>query len=639
MSLIEPSKVYKPFLYPQLVEAAIMHDKLHWIEAEADLNEDVRQWKSNELTKEEKYHITSILRLFTQSDMVVGGSYVDHFLPRLKNNEARMLLLSIAQREVIHQRAYALLNDTLGLPEEEYSAFLKYPEMATKADFMSNFESDTLSELGFSIAKTVCNEGVSLFSSFAMLLNYQRMGKMKGMCEIVEWSIRDEGCFADDTEILTESGWKLFKDLSEGEKVAQWDEGSISFVAPTNIIAKDYVGNLIHFSSEKAPIDQLLTPDHRVLFLNDFNGKNLVREADDFTPHSRHWFYNSGKKVDGTKTNLEPFERILIALQADGTIPKGDYRNGNNCGHRRVAFNLTKERKKVRMRYLCELSKFDYTESVNQDGSSLFFVNIPTGYPCTKNFADWVDLKDITDNWCKEFVEELVEWDGHRIADEPNNRYYYSSTVEDNVSLAQTIACLAGYYTSRGTSEDKRKSTYKTVYRLYITKDKKGNRTGRVTKDYVPYDGKVYCVSVPSTFIVVRRNGNIVVSGNCHAEKMALIHRIFCGEHPRIVNDVYKKSIYELFKHTVELEDAVVDLSYRECEIKGLDKEEVKQYIRYMADRRLNSLGLKEVYGLEKNPLPWIDSIVYGDSLKNFFEGRVTDYNADGLTGNWKEAY
>lgn len=190
--LTEYSKTYKPFAYPDYVNKAIEHDKSHWGEWEADLQEDVRQWKMGEITQDEKYHITSILRLFTQSDVVVGGSYVDVFLPRIKNNEARMMLLSFAQRESIHQRAYALLNDTLGLAEEEYASFMKYQELSDKVEFMQKFDPDTKEGFGRALARTVCNEGLSLFSAFVMLLNYQRQGKMKGMCEIVEWSIRDE---------------------------------------------------------------------------------------------------------------------------------------------------------------------------------------------------------------------------------------------------------------------------------------------------------------------------------------------------------------------------------------------------------------------------------------------------------------
>jgi len=312
MSLLTASTAYKPFKYPNFVNRAIEHDKIHWGEWEASLMEDVNQWKSGKVSTSEKEFIMQILRLFTQSDVIVGGSYVDVFLPHIKNNEARMMMLSFAQRETIHMRAYAFLNDTLGLPESEYSAFLEYEEMTEKVEFMQNFDVSTKQGLALAIAQTVCNEGMSLFSAFVMLLNFQRFGKLKGMCEIVEWSIRDE---------------------------------------------------------------------------------------------------------------------------------------------------------------------------------------------------------------------------------------------------------------------------------------------------------------------------------TMHVDGMTELFRTFLNENPEIVTDEFKLAIYEMYRTAVELEDKVIDLAFELGSCEGLTKGEVKRYIRFIADRRLVNLGLKANWDIAENPLPWLDWILSGDSFKNFFEGRVTDYSADGMSG------
>jgi ribonucleoside-diphosphate reductase beta chain len=262
----------------------------------------------------EKEHITQILRLFTQTDVQVGGNYCDLFIPIFKNNEIRNMLLSFANREGTHQRAYALLNDTLGLQEKEYWAFLEYEEMAEKLEFMQSTNVSSKKGIGLSLAQSVCNEGMSLFSAFVMLLNYQRFGKMKGMCTIVEWSVRDE-----------------------------------------------------------------------------------------------------------------------------------------------------------------------------------------------------------------------------------------------------TI----------------------------------------------------------------------------HVQYMSRLFRAFCEEHPRVVNNDFKKSIYEMYKTAVALEDKIIDLAYAMGPVEGLSADEMKQYIRYIADRRLIQLGLKPNYGVKENPLPWLDWVLNGDTMSNFFEKRVTDYNASGMDGEW----
>jgi glutaredoxin 3 len=190
--LLQFSQTYKPFHYPWAVEITTRHEKAHWIEDELDLSEDVSDWKSGKVSQVEKDYVTNILRLFTQSDVAVGQNYFDQFIPKFKNNEIRNMLGSFAAREGSHQRAYALLNETLGLPDSEYHAFLEYKEMVNKIEFMQESDNSTMKGLGLALAKSVFNEGVALFASFVMLLNFQRFGKMKGMGKVVEWSIRDE---------------------------------------------------------------------------------------------------------------------------------------------------------------------------------------------------------------------------------------------------------------------------------------------------------------------------------------------------------------------------------------------------------------------------------------------------------------
>ena len=191
-SLLKFSETYKPFYYPWAVEITTRHEKVHWIEDEVDLAEDVSDWKGGKVSESEKDYITNILRLFTQADVAVGQNYYDQLIPKFKNNEVRNMLGSFANREAIHQRAYALLNETLGLPPEEYHAFLEYSEMSDKIDFMMDSNTSTHKGLALAMAKSVMNEGIALFASFVMLLNFQRFGKMKGMGKVVEWSIRDE---------------------------------------------------------------------------------------------------------------------------------------------------------------------------------------------------------------------------------------------------------------------------------------------------------------------------------------------------------------------------------------------------------------------------------------------------------------
>lgn len=312
--MFQESLVYKPFIYPWAVDLSIKHEKVHWIEDEVTLEDDIAEWNRGLISDCEKEFITQILRLFTQSDVSVGAFYYSTFIPSFKCNEIRNMLGSFAAREAIHQRAYALLNDSLGLPEGDYAAFLEYKEMIDKIEFMGEANNGTQQGLGLALAKSVFNEGITLFASFAMLLNFQRRGLMRGMGKVVEWSVRDEGL---------------------------------------------------------------------------------------------------------------------------------------------------------------------------------------------------------------------------------------------------------------------------------------------------------------------------------HVEGISRLFRSFCDEHPKVVTDEFKKAIYTMSKDVVKLEDKFIDLVYKDCNIEGLTADEVKQYIRYITDRRLIQLGLKGNFKVKTNPLPWLEHILNAGSHDNFFETRVTSYEVGGLTGDW----
>jgi ribonucleoside-diphosphate reductase beta chain len=137
--------------------------------------------------------LTQIFRFFTQADVEVNNCYMKHYSQVFKPTEVLMMLSAFSNTETIHVAAYSHLLDTIGLPEVEYSAFLQYEEMKAKYDYMQNFTVSNKTE----IAKTLAafgafTEGLQLFASFAILLNFPRFGKMKGMGQIISWSVRDE---------------------------------------------------------------------------------------------------------------------------------------------------------------------------------------------------------------------------------------------------------------------------------------------------------------------------------------------------------------------------------------------------------------------------------------------------------------
>jgi ribonucleoside-diphosphate reductase beta chain len=190
--LLQERHVYKPFLYPWCYEAWLTQQRIHWLPEEVPLAEDIRDWKKN-MTDPERNLMTQIFRFFTQADVEVSNCYNKHYTRVFGPVEVQMMLSSFSNMETVHIAAYSHLLDTLGMPEVEYSAFMQYKAMKDKFDYMQTASMKSRRD----IAKTMAmfgafTEGVQLFASFAILMNFPRFNKMKGMGQIVTWSVRDE---------------------------------------------------------------------------------------------------------------------------------------------------------------------------------------------------------------------------------------------------------------------------------------------------------------------------------------------------------------------------------------------------------------------------------------------------------------
>ena len=192
MSLLEANPVYKPFKYPWAYEAWLTQQRIHWLPEEVPLADDVKDWQRN-LSEAERNLLTQIFRFFTQSDVEVNNCYMKHYARVFGPTEIQMMLAAFANMETVHIAAYSHLLDTIGMPESEYSAFLHYKEMKDKYDYMQQFGTETKQDIAMTLAVFgAFTEGLQLFASFAILLNFPRFNKMKGMGQIVSWSVRDE---------------------------------------------------------------------------------------------------------------------------------------------------------------------------------------------------------------------------------------------------------------------------------------------------------------------------------------------------------------------------------------------------------------------------------------------------------------
>ena len=214
MSLLEPRPTYKPFQYPWAYDYWKLQQQIHWLPEEVPLGEDCKDW-SQKLTAPERNLLTQIFRFFTQADVEVQNCYHDQYGRVFTPTDVQMMLAAFSNMETVHIAAYSHLLDTIGMDESEYGMFLEYEAMKDKYDFLQEFGVNTDED----IARTLAvfggfTEGLQLFASFAMLMNFPRFNKMKGMGQIVSWSVRDESlhcegitrlfhAFCDERDCLT----------------------------------------------------------------------------------------------------------------------------------------------------------------------------------------------------------------------------------------------------------------------------------------------------------------------------------------------------------------------------------------------------------------------------------------------------
>ena len=231
-NLTDERSYFRPFNYPWAYDAWLKHEQSHWMHTEVPMLEDVKDWK-NKLTKEQKHFLTQIFRFFTQGDIDVAGGYVKNYLPYFQQPEIRMMLCGFAAREALHVAAYSHLIETLGMPDSIYNEFLEYEAMKAKHEYfidLSN-KNGTIESVATNIAAfSAFTEGMQLFSSFIMLLNFPRHGLMRGMGQIITWSIVDE-------TIHAESMIKLFRTyIEENKEIWNDDLKSKIYVIATKMV-------------------------------------------------------------------------------------------------------------------------------------------------------------------------------------------------------------------------------------------------------------------------------------------------------------------------------------------------------------------------------------------------------------------
>lgn len=335
------------------------------------------------------------------------------------------------------------------------------------------------------------------------------------------------GCVDKYTEFLTPNGWKYISDYEKGDKVGQVSEKGLqlTFCTPLKYIKKEcsefnrVVGN--------RGVEQWICDDHQVAYcVKDKNKLNKLSIKDIKERHERNasgfsgkvpqiFNYQGHKKLNLTEAQI----RLGVALKADGHIcprvrTKGDYK-----------VRLKKPKKVERFFDLLKGAKITY-EYYYEDKTGFTIFNLKAPW-CSKSLYDWIfcEKKD-----AEIIIDEYKHWDGDLVRNGNRLSNYYT-TNEKDADAMQYFASVCGYRANIILS-DRVGQEYKTNGKIYIRKSQeytvvisKQTHTSFLYKDargrgqsldrIKSEDGKKYCFTVPTGYLLFRRGGRIFVSGNC----------------------------------------------------------------------------------------------------------------------------
>jgi ribonucleoside-diphosphate reductase beta chain len=201
-NLFENRISYKPFEYPEYdLEGWMPQSQAHWLHTEISMQGDIKDWNEN-LSESEKNLVGNILLGFAQTECAVSDYWTTQVTKWFPKHEIKEMAMAFGYFETIHARAYSYLNETLGL--ENFEAFLHEPTTSAKFEFLTQTKGEysyadlsqsatARSEVARSLAIfSAFAEGVSLYSSFAVLYSFQLRNLLKGIGQQMKWSVRDE---------------------------------------------------------------------------------------------------------------------------------------------------------------------------------------------------------------------------------------------------------------------------------------------------------------------------------------------------------------------------------------------------------------------------------------------------------------
>lgn len=323
------------------------------------------------------------------------------------------------------------------------------------------------------------------------------------------------GCVDKDTEYLTPYGWKKICDYSKGDLVGQYNNGKLEFVEPISFINTE-AEPMFRITSGYLT-DMVLSENHNVLLLNKSNKeykRKFIEILEDWNNKKvgsglrcakvpMSFNYDFGNKSCGLS---EKELRLMIAFCADGTWYSKPWDG---------TIHIKKERKKARLRDILKDSGIEYKEiewnKGSEKGYSSFRIkHLPIK---TKRLKD-LFVNGISKRDAEIFVDEIFNWDG-------NCKNLYYSTFKEDADMAQFIlSAITGKQVRMYNDGIKYIKSGEPLWYVSLTTTTnpnlfRNNRKDTNITEFIPEDGKMYCINVPSHNLILRRNNKIFVTGNC----------------------------------------------------------------------------------------------------------------------------
>jgi ribonucleoside-diphosphate reductase beta chain len=218
MGLFDDRIEYKPFEYPEYyTDGWLPQAQAFWLHTEISMQADLKDW-NEKLLPHEKNLVGNILLGFAQTECAVSDYWTGMVTKWFPKHEIKQMAMMFGSQETIHATAYSYLNETLGL--ENFKAFLHEPTTSAKFEYLMSTSSDYTGEdlrvnrmARIEVAKSLAifsafAEGVSLYSSFAVLYSFQLRNLLKGIGQQMKWSVRDES-------LHSKMGCRLFNHMCQ----------------------------------------------------------------------------------------------------------------------------------------------------------------------------------------------------------------------------------------------------------------------------------------------------------------------------------------------------------------------------------------------------------------------------------------